>query len=226
MPAHAASRSVGCVLARTQEEHKRRVGASTHPTCFPTKPRRRGLLCVVVIVLVAAAGLAGLGVAASQDQGWSPGEVSVAVRGKVVDDNGPVADARVGVKGDSHRVRTDGAGVFELPVNPSCEVRLVASKPGYYISGGDLPKSGPATIRLEPHPADDCPSYRWVASDPNPDKPDQCGNCHEQFHPYTSLTIYPQFFHIFNHLLLDERRSLSAPLSQISPTFFKKTFAL
>ena len=31
-------RSVGCVLARTRENRDLRVGASTHPTCFETKP--------------------------------------------------------------------------------------------------------------------------------------------------------------------------------------------
>ncbi len=145
-----------------------------------TASGRQGLpFGVVVILLVGAAGLAGLGVASSQNQRVSSSDASATIRGKVVDAHGPVAEARVGVKGDLRRVHTDEAGVFELPAHPSSEVRLVASKPGYYISGGDLPESGPATIRLEPHPADDCPSYRWVASDPNPAEPEQCGNCHE-----------------------------------------------
>ena len=135
--------------------------------------KRLPILSLCVVLGAVYAGTQGRDWAATKD-------VPTTIHGQVVDQNGPVVGALVGVKDRSRRVSTDAFGRFELPWDQSSNVRLAASKPGYYISGCDLPEGGPATIRLEPHPADDCPSYRWVPSDPNPRRPGQCGNCHEE----------------------------------------------
>jgi len=43
-------RSVGCVLARTVKSRGLHVGASTHPTCFPTKLRGGAVVCRLLCI--------------------------------------------------------------------------------------------------------------------------------------------------------------------------------
>ncbi|MCR4410845.1 MAG: carboxypeptidase-like regulatory domain-containing protein, partial [Thermoguttaceae bacterium] len=45
--------------------------------------------------------------------GWA----TTCIRGCVVDENGPVRDARVGVRGSPRRVVTDARGQFALPTH-------------------------------------------------------------------------------------------------------------
>jgi len=108
------------------------------------------------------------------------GDLQPTVRGRVVDVTGPVAGARVGIKGRRQRVKTDAEGHFTLPVDAPPPLRIVASKEGYYIAGINWPGKGPVTLELRVHPSEDSPEYEWIAAEPNPAGEEQCGNCHRQ----------------------------------------------
>lgn len=106
-----------------------------------------------------------------------------ALRGRVVDAEGPVAGARVRRKGSRRSTLTDQDGWFELPEprHGSASSTITASKIGYYIEGADADPQ-PLTLRLRPLPAGDNPDYDWVSPHPDPGQSDNCGNCHPEIH--------------------------------------------
>ena len=97
------------------------------------------------------------------------------IEGNVVDEVGPVAGARVRLKGAAITTRTDGGGRFHLP-QPSDGRRITAWKPGYFIGGSRL--EGPLSIRLRRLPAKDNPDHEWVDPAPNAGQVHNCANCH------------------------------------------------
>lgn len=109
--------------------------------------------------------------------------------GAVVAKGRPVAGATVRIQGRRRSVQSDSQGAFALPwpADIGRGLSLTASKAGYFIGGVRLPaelKPGEnvGTLRLEPLPAEDCATYRWV--DPRPDAAakQNCGNCHQQIY--------------------------------------------
>jgi hypothetical protein len=96
------------------------------------------------------------------------------VRGRVVDENGPVKDAVIRLKGTRFATRSDARGGFELEAKSQ---RITAWKDGYFIAGAP---AGPGRIelKLRPLPREDHAGYQWV--DPQPDSAHvhNCGNCH------------------------------------------------
>lgn len=102
--------------------------------------------------------------------------------GRVIDDNGPVAAARVRIKGQATFVLTDEQGHFQLPVPPDdAPVALTAAKTGYFIQG--LPSDNrPLEIHLHAVPAQDNADYHWVDPTPDPSASHNCGNCHAEIY--------------------------------------------
>jgi hypothetical protein len=101
----------------------------------------------------------------------------VLLTGLVRDDKGPVAGARVRIKGESNSVETDGDGRFRLASAAAASARLTAWKAGYLIAGAPADRS-PLVLTLKRLPADDCERYAWVNPAPDPAGQHNCGNCH------------------------------------------------
>ncbi len=101
-----------------------------------------------------------------------------AVTGQVFDADGPVAGARVRVKGTTITARTDAQGRFCFA--QSVVGRVTAWKDGYFIGGAPL--ESPLTIRLSRLPSEDNADYEWVDPEPNPAEVHNCGNCHAEIY--------------------------------------------
>ncbi len=110
-----------------------------------------------------------------------------AIPGQVRGPDGPVAAARVHVKGRAGGVLTDAAGRFLLagPFHPGD--RITAAKDGYVIAGAPATRQ-PLVLELARPPAADCERYPWVGPEPDPSRPQQCGNCHEEIYREWSLS--------------------------------------
>lgn len=96
------------------------------------------------------------------------------VSGIVADAEGPVRGASVGRQGQSKRVITDSRGRFCLATSERSG-RLIATKPGYRIASGRIDT---LDLRLQRLPAEDNEDYQWIGPDVDPQRPQQCGNCH------------------------------------------------
>jgi nitrate/TMAO reductase-like tetraheme cytochrome c subunit len=103
------------------------------------------------------------------------------VSGQVIDARGPVAGARVRVKGRADSALTDEAGRFTLLRPPAGTFTVTASKQGYFIAGvpGD---SQPLVIQLAPLPDSDNERYAWVDPTPAAGSEHNCGNCHDEMY--------------------------------------------
>lgn len=101
------------------------------------------------------------------------------LEGRVFEEAGPVAGARVRLKGTATTTRTDAAGRFHLP-RQSPRRRATAWKQGYFIGGSRT--SGPLSIRLTRLPAEDDPEYEWVDPTPDAGQIHNCGNCHAEIY--------------------------------------------
>ncbi len=136
---------------------------------------------VALVLLVAVVG-ALCGCWLSRPEGRNPATQSVnEVSGCVRDRRGPVAGARVRLKGSDVTGLTDADGRFRLSASFSGTGRLTAWKDGYLIAGvppGDVPQN----LRLLPLPDKDHAEYRWVDPDPDPGKSGNCANCHAEIY--------------------------------------------
>jgi hypothetical protein len=101
------------------------------------------------------------------------------IEGQVHDENGPLAGARVRIKGTAIRSQTDAHGRFRLPHSVS-DRRVTAWKQGYFI--GYSRQRSSWDIYLTRLPARDNPLYEWV--DPTPDLAESlnCGSCHAEIY--------------------------------------------
>jgi hypothetical protein len=109
---------------------------------------------------------------------WSFSQPSEAVRGLVVAENAPVAQARVRLKGTPVCKLSDDEGRFHLPGRAK---RVTAWKKGYFIAGADAGE-GPIRLALRPLPREDNPDYEWVDPRPSQGEAHNCGNCHRQIY--------------------------------------------
>jgi hypothetical protein len=101
------------------------------------------------------------------------------LEGNVRDDKGPVAGARVRIKGTSLAARTDAHGRFHLP-DPGSGRRVTAWKEGYFIGGSSLDSS--PILRLSRLPAEDNAEYDWIDPAPNAGAVHNCANCHAEIY--------------------------------------------
>jgi Cytochrome c554 and c-prime len=99
------------------------------------------------------------------------------IHGRVVDDRGPVAGARVRLQGRRSLVLSDGNGDFCLALFAALRRPVIAWKSGYRIGASDV-IADPLEVRLSRLPEKDNEDYAWV--DPFPDKnhSHNCANCH------------------------------------------------
>ena len=103
------------------------------------------------------------------------------LRGLVWDANGPVAGARVRLKGTAEAAITGPDGSFHLLCRPGPSRRVTAGKEGYYIAGVPIPPSQ-LLLTLTSLPSQDHEEYRWI--DPTPDSVDRlhCSACHGEIY--------------------------------------------
>ncbi len=101
------------------------------------------------------------------------------IDGQVVDETGPVADARVRLKGHATFTQTDWQGRFSLDRPSQDAYTVTASKPGYFIEGVSAGDSRRLVIKVKRLPEEDNPEYAWVDPRPDPSQTENCGNCHE-----------------------------------------------
>jgi hypothetical protein len=102
------------------------------------------------------------------------------VHGRVVNDQGPVAGARIRFKGRVANRVTDPDGRFRIRRDPAAR-RLTAAKPGYLITGLDL-ESGTSLFQLKRLPQEDCEAYPWTDPTPAAARKGNCGNCHGEIY--------------------------------------------
>ena len=106
---------------------------------------------------------------------------SGSVDGRVTDEHGAVAAARVRWQGLATFVLTDANGRFHLPGLSNSNGRLTATKSGYRIAAAE--RTGqPLQLRLAPLPNEDDDSYSWIGPHPDPTQPSNCGNCHAEIY--------------------------------------------
>ncbi|MCS6851440.1 MAG: hypothetical protein NZ700_09775 [Gemmataceae bacterium] len=111
--------------------------------------------------------------------GFSGGDPEPILVGRVRDDHGPVAGARVRFRGGAEVVVTDETGTFRLPGRPSASRRITAATPRHLI--GSVPSdSVPLVITLQPVPSDDDEEYSWVDPAPQSAGEHRCGRCHRE----------------------------------------------
>ncbi len=137
-----------------------------------------------LFAILAALALIGLPMLAIERLRPHSGEAEIL--GEVRDERGPIAGARVRVKGTSIETITDERGRFRLPWSNGFE-RVTAFKDGYFIAGAAAHDS-PLVLRLQRLPAEDCTRYSWVDPTPNPLERMNCGNCHKAMHEEWSLS--------------------------------------
>jgi hypothetical protein len=101
------------------------------------------------------------------------------IEGHILDENGPLAGARVLFKGTAIRTQTDAHGRFRLPHSVS-DRSVTAWKQGYFI--GSSQQSSSMDIFLTRLPAKDNTQYEWVDPTPNPAESLNCGSCHAEIY--------------------------------------------
>jgi hypothetical protein len=108
-----------------------------------------------------------------------PASKASVLEGSVRDNDGPVAGARVRIKGASIIARTDAHGRFRFPPRVSGQ-RVTAWKEGYFIGGSRLSSS--PDIHLSRLPAEDNAEYEWIDPAPNAKEIHNCANCHAEIY--------------------------------------------
>jgi hypothetical protein len=99
--------------------------------------------------------------------------------GYVIGHAGPVAGARVRLRGTASSTTTDASGRFRLPAAPGR--RVTAAADGFLIAGA-RGIDAPLNLRLTPLPREDNPEYEWVDPAPDPAGSHNCGNCHTEIY--------------------------------------------
>ena len=169
----------------------------------------RGGLLILLLVLAVLAG----GTTASPSL----------LRGTVSDDTGPVAGARVRIRGRPFLTWSDGAGRFTLPGPLRPGERVTAAAEGHVIAGAPTDRQ-PLVLHLKPQPSEDCERYRWVASEPDPARPQNCGNCHEAIYREWSQSGHARsatgrhFRNLYDGLLRDNPDGAGVCTSCHAPT--------
>jgi len=75
---------------------------------------------------------------------------------------------------------SDSSGRFQLGWTTGAR-KITAWQQGFFIGSARIDRTL-LTIRLEPLPEKDHPDYAWVDPEPNPARPRNCGNCHEEIY--------------------------------------------
>lgn len=102
------------------------------------------------------------------------------ITGCAIDDLGPVANARVRLRGSAEFTLTDADGRFSLPFAFGASRRVTVAAEGRFIAGAEIGQS--LNFHLERLPESDDPGYAWV--DPHPESANRhaCANCHGEIY--------------------------------------------
>ena len=109
------------------------------------------------------------------------GRAATTVQGIVLNDQGPVAGARVRVQTSDAFIITGDDGTFTLALPAeNASTRITAWAPGYYITASEPLISGvdPITLKLIRHHDQDNPEYKWVSAFASAGVEGNCQNCH------------------------------------------------
>src|SRR5882724_8397114 len=99
----------------------------------------------------------------------------------VTDGYSPLAKAVVRIQGHPGEVLTDSRGHFFLPPGRNGSSRVTAWQEGYGI-GSASPGRLPLVLQLVPLPSADNDDYHWINPMPDPQRPNNCGNCHGEIY--------------------------------------------
>jgi hypothetical protein len=110
------------------------------------------------------------------------------ISGRVLDEDGAVANALVRVQATDLHTKTNAEGYFTLP-NASEYITAWAS--GYYIAGAEATPGEEIEIHLESHTDADNPDYEWLPSTHRDgDGEDQgCAACHSNVNKNITYTL-------------------------------------
>src|SRR5262249_39760991 len=111
----------------------------------------------------------------------NPQRATRKLHGHVLTENEPVTEARVRFQGDPIGVLSKSGGAFVLPMHSHSSQRITAWKEGFFI-GSSPADVDPLVVKLTRLPAKDNEDYAWVEPNPNPARPQNCGNCHRQIY--------------------------------------------
>jgi hypothetical protein len=103
------------------------------------------------------------------------------VQGVIHSRIGPIADADVGWRGETLRVKTNAHGRFWLPASPHTKT-LIAFKAGYRVGSITRIDSGPLSLQLDSLSDKNRDDYEWIDPHANPAKPNNCANCHGEIY--------------------------------------------
>ena len=135
--------------------------------------------------------------------GGEDGASTSPIRGTVVDDDGPVADAVVRVQATSNDTRTDGEGCFTLAgLSRGVAVTVSAWKHGYYCAKveGVMPPARNVTLPLIRYQTGDNPDYEWIS----PTGEESCASCKPgvtdiwQNNAHAGSATNPRFLMMYN----------------------------
>lgn len=121
------------------------------------------------------------------------------VEGSVVDENGPVANARVREQGKNPFVLTDDLGRFTIPVEADSGffVKLTAGKEGWYNGGASIVVGDTATLIISELPEGDSFFYQFKSAN-------ECFACHStllsqwQESKHATAATNPMLLQIYN----------------------------
>ena len=137
-------------------------------------------LALALLVLVVALGV--WGIARPEQRRLTPAiALHDPITGCVRDRYGPVAGARVRIKGTTVTSQTDANGRFRLPAPLVTTGHVTAWKEGHLIAGTPL-GAALLDLRLLPLPSTDHASYQWVDPAPDPTRRGNCANCHAEIY--------------------------------------------
>jgi len=103
------------------------------------------------------------------------------LRGYILTENEPVAEARVRFQGHILSVLSKSDGAFVLPVLWDSSSRITAWKEGFFI-GSAPADADPLVVKLTRLPAEDNENYAWVEPGSDPARRQNCGNCHREIY--------------------------------------------
>jgi hypothetical protein len=162
---------------------------------------QRSLLLLVILLIGSMVTAAFLAVGFAGSEETATGSVS----GVVVDDQGPIAGARVRGRATGHLTFSDLDGRFSLDELPEgAEIEVTAWADGYYIASSHVtPTVSGITLTLRPYHTVDNPDYHWVSPISGTSET-ACGNCHPmiiaqwQKNAHGTAVDNARFFSLYN----------------------------
>ncbi len=129
---------------------------------------------------------------------------TVILKGQVMTEHGPAANAVVRVRASEMFTVTDNEGRFELETIPFDKpIQVTAWRLGYLTGKAEVHRvDTPITITLEPYHTTDNPDYAWF-SDEGASGSFSCSHCHEAYDEWlndahSQSAVNPRFLSIYH----------------------------